>query len=705
MGLMLIPPVSSDYLEREVLRPFSKTESFTPGSGLGLGLAQRMIELLGGKLAIASELHKGTIVHIEVPLHLFNEDNESDQDELEERGEGVTPVNMDPTFDPISGSGSGVGASGTAPGGRQMTALSPEKVRQDGIYLVGFEGSPSIKRAGRSVLRQLKMHFCRVVPDIQYANLIVAPTSVDRTALIALAKKAREGVEIVLIGDRQPAQPMYRRSRKPSQRGSPSQAGSAASSADPSASEASDAEADKGKDQWEGISVHTVYRPIRPSVMEEIMRPTRQYPAYEPPLPPSGHVSPPDGGPSSGLQSPTAAVTNPPSHTHTPPLSGHTYRPPIDPLMRAGRPERPCFTRMETSMTDMPTGTESTTPSTSLPSISGTISGMTEEDILPSPVGSGHGSPESPGLGEMRLVPPLLKAEGELHANAKVGRRASKRASTDSRVGGGGEIEDVIAGVDRVRLDEKSLPSLPSFSEDSSVQSAGGEEGSSAPGDPADIDTENEVPMSSEAPSESDLEPPVEKDPGPLRVLVVEDNDVNRKILTTMLRRTSCDFAEAKDGIEAIERYDEFLPHLVLLDINMPRKDGFQAAWEIREMERKRHKHPSRPKLTSRASASNAEQVTVQDSSAKGPPPSGEGAAPLGSAEAQGDEAERPAQSKMKCRIIAVTAMSSEAHRRKGMVECGIDTWLAKPVGIKKLKEEIERAKRDMIEPQPSTQG
>ena len=47
-------------------------------------------------------------------------------------------------------------------------------------------------------------------------------------------------------------------------------------------------------------------------------------------------------------------------------------------------------------------------------------------------------------------------------------------------------------------------------------------------------------------------------------------------------------------------------------------------------------------------------------------------------------------------RIVAVTAMSSEAHRRRGLVECGIDVWMAKPVGIKLLKEEIDKVKQSI---------
>jgi response regulator RpfG family c-di-GMP phosphodiesterase len=51
----------------------------------------------------------------------------------------------------------------------------------------------------------------------------------------------------------------------------------------------------------------------------------------------------------------------------------------------------------------------------------------------------------------------------------------------------------------------------------------------------------------------------------------------------------------------------------------------------------------------------------------------------------------------VKTRIVAVTAMSSEAHRRKGIVECGIDVWLSKPVGIKAMREVIEKAKDELL--------
>lgn len=89
--------------------------------------------------------------------------------------------------------------------------------------------------------------------------------------------------------------------------------------------------------------------------------------------------------------------------------------------------------------------------------------------------------------------------------------------------------------------------------------------------------------------SEMVTESHAEKNSGLLRVLIVEDNTINRMILTTMLKRVACHYAEAEavDGADAVIIFDAFQPDLVLLDINMPVKDGFQAAVEMRQIEQK----------------------------------------------------------------------------------------------------------------------
>lgn len=100
----------------------------------------------------------------------------------------------------------------------------------------------------------------------------------------------------------------------------------------------------------------------------------------------------------------------------------------------------------------------------------------------------------------------------------------------------------------------------------------------------------------------------------------------------------ACQFAEAVDGEEAVREFSTFNPDLVLLDINMPVKDGFQAAKEMRQLEHDAGRAPSR--------------------------------------------------------ILAVTALSSDAHKRQGLLESGIDEWMTKPVVIRSLRDEVVRLKR-----------
>jgi CheY-like chemotaxis protein len=69
----------------------------------------------------------------------------------------------------------------------------------------------------------------------------------------------------------------------------------------------------------------------------------------------------------------------------------------------------------------------------------------------------------------------------------------------------------------------------------------------------------------------------------PLRaILIVEDNEVNAMILRSMLRKRGYDTMIASDGIEGVEMTDRHHPLLVLMDLQMPRLDGFAAAAEIR---------------------------------------------------------------------------------------------------------------------------
>jgi CheY-like chemotaxis protein len=64
-------------------------------------------------------------------------------------------------------------------------------------------------------------------------------------------------------------------------------------------------------------------------------------------------------------------------------------------------------------------------------------------------------------------------------------------------------------------------------------------------------------------------------DKKPPRVLVADDEDAIRKLVSRMLRRAGFDPVEASDGQYAIERLDAGMFDAVVLDLMMPRVDGF----------------------------------------------------------------------------------------------------------------------------------
>lgn len=116
----------------------------------------------------------------------------------------------------------------------------------------------------------------------------------------------------------------------------------------------------------------------------------------------------------------------------------------------------------------------------------------------------------------------------------------------------------------------------------------------------------------------------------PFRVLVVEDNAINMKLLTNLLRKDKYDYVEAVDGIESVAKYKTFRPTVVLLDISLPHLDGFAACKLMRAHE-------------------------------------------LGH----------------EVRIIAITALSTAQDKVRGLEECGMDDWRLKPVSIKSLRADL----------------
>ncbi|MGP4716247.1 Hpt domain-containing protein [Psychrobacter sp. T6-6] len=72
-------------------------------------------------------------------------------------------------------------------------------------------------------------------------------------------------------------------------------------------------------------------------------------------------------------------------------------------------------------------------------------------------------------------------------------------------------------------------------------------------------------------------------------VLVVDDSVTVRKVTSRFLERQGFNVAVAKDGIDALEILQDTTPDMILLDIEMPRMDGFEVATQVRHNGRLQH--------------------------------------------------------------------------------------------------------------------
>jgi len=117
------------------------------------------------------------------------------------------------------------------------------------------------------------------------------------------------------------------------------------------------------------------------------------------------------------------------------------------------------------------------------------------------------------------------------------------------------------------------------------------------------------------------------------KILVVEDNYINQRVITAYLAHDNITLLYANNGIEAVNFFNDMNFDCILMDIAMPVMDGIEATKEIRSKERWTRKRTP---------------------------------------------------------IIAVTASDPESNRDR-FFAAGMDDYLAKPVNEKKLKEKIEK--------------
>jgi len=65
-------------------------------------------------------------------------------------------------------------------------------------------------------------------------------------------------------------------------------------------------------------------------------------------------------------------------------------------------------------------------------------------------------------------------------------------------------------------------------------------------------------------------------------VMVVDDSITMRKVTTRVLERNDMEVVTAKDGLDAVEKLQDKVPDVLLLDVEMPRMDGFEFARNVR---------------------------------------------------------------------------------------------------------------------------
>ncbi|KIS66605.1 uncharacterized protein UMAG_11179 [Mycosarcoma maydis] len=155
----------------------------------------------------------------------------------------------------------------------------------------------------------------------------------------------------------------------------------------------------------------------------------------------------------------------------------------------------------------------------------------------------------------------------------------------------------------------------------------------------------------------------------PFVVLVVDDNPINRKVLTIPLRKQGIQVVEAENGLEAVQRYAQIRPALVLMDISMPIMDGFEATRQIRMHEQ-------------------AQSTSSSDFVAAGAL----------------DEMINMVLTHQRARIVAATTHSADRDFDEGK-QAGMDDWLLKPIRPSVLVQDILEYRRNHLQEFMATLG
>ena len=98
------------------------------------------------------------------------------------------------------------------------------------------------------------------------------------------------------------------------------------------------------------------------------------------------------------------------------------------------------------------------------------------------------------------------------------------------------------------------------------------------------------------------------------RILVVEDNDLNRKLFCDLLRAKGFEVEPVADGREAIEKTRLYMPQLVVMDIQLPNVSGIDLIEAIKADEELK----AIPILAVTAYAGKGDEETIRAAGAEG---------------------------------------------------------------------------------------
>jgi hypothetical protein len=108
--------------------------------------------------------------------------------------------------------------------------------------------------------------------------------------------------------------------------------------------------------------------------------------------------------------------------------------------------------------------------------------------------------------------------------------------------------------------------------------------------------------------SESVTRPRLDKPARSLRVLVAEDTDENRELVTELLKKRGHSVVAVSDGRQALDELEKNQYDIVLMDEQMPRMDGLEATRAIRQKEKSTGKHQLVVALTGNVTEEDKQQ-------------------------------------------------------------------------------------------------